>query len=119
MKNEATGVQRIFKAAGFSWQGLRSAYANEAAFRQEVWLAVVLLPLSFWVAGNGVEWALLISTVLLLLIVELLNSAVEAVVDRFGDEWHELSGLAKDVGSAAVLLALLMLGSVWIAIIFF
>ncbi len=119
VKNTATGVNRILKAAGFSWQGLRSAYQHQTAFRQEVWLALVLLPLSLLMATNAVEWSLLAGTVFLLLIVELLNSGIEAVVDRFGDEYHELSGRAKDLGSAAVLLALVLLVCVWTGIIFF
>lgn len=117
MKNEATGINRVIKAAGFSWQGLQSAYRNETAFRQEVWLALVLIPLSFFIADTHIEWILLFGSVLLVMIVELLNSGIEAVVDRFGEEWNELSGLAKDMGSAAVLLSLVILVSTWLAII--
>lgn len=113
MKNEATGFARLFAAFGFSLKGLQSTYRTEAAFRQEVWLAIVLLPLALLVGGSAFETAMLIATVFLLLIVELLNSAIEKVVDRIGDEYHELSGAAKDAGSAAVLLTLLLLVVVW------
>jgi len=118
MKNEATGFARLIAAFGFSVQGLKSTYATEAAFRQEVWLAIVLLPLAFFVGETAVEVAILIASVLLLLIVELLNSAIEKVVDRIGSEHHELSGAAKDAGSAAVLLALLVVAVVWLGVIF-
>lgn len=117
MKNEATGLNRIITAGGFSLQGLRAAYRNETAFRQEVWLALVLMPVSFFVADDPVEWILLFGSVLMVLIVELLNSGIEAVVDRVGEDWNELSGLAKDMGSAAVLLSLIMLVCTWIAVI--
>ncbi len=112
-----TGLTRIIKAAGYSWQGLKSAYKHEAAFRQELLLAVILLPLAIWLAEGAVQLALMISSVLLVMIVEILNSAVEAVVDRFGGELHELSGRAKDMGSAAVMLALIYLCIVWCLIL--
>ncbi len=113
MKNEATGINRIIKAAGFSWQGLKTAYQGETAFRQEVWLAIVLIPLGFYVGDTGVEKVILCGSVVVLLITELLNSAVEAVVDRFGSEWNELGGQAKDMGSAAVLLAMVLVALSW------
>ena len=109
-----TGLTRIIKAAQYSWQGFRAAYKHEEAFRQEVWLIIPAIPLALWFGENGVEKALMIGSVLLLLIVELLNSAVEAVVDRTGMEPHKLSGRAKDMGSAAVTLAILNAILIWI-----
>ncbi|PCK03569.1 MAG: diacylglycerol kinase [Alteromonadaceae bacterium] len=100
-------------------QGISAAYRNEAAFRQEIIAAIVLLPLAFWLSVTQVERILLIATVLLVLIVELLNSAVEATVDRIGDEIHELAGRAKDMGSAAVLIAVLLWAYTWVSIVFF
>jgi diacylglycerol kinase (ATP) len=112
-----TGLDRIVHAAINSWSGLRLAYRGESAFRQEVWLAALMLPAAFWVGRNLIEIALLAGSVALVLIVELLNSAVEAVVDRVSLEWHELSKRAKDLGSAAVLLSLLCCAGVWMAVI--
>lgn len=108
-----TGLDRILRAAGYSASGLRAAYIGESAFRQEVWLAVVLVPAAFWVGRDWIEVALLVGTAVLVLIVELLNSAVEAVVDRVSLDRHELSKRAKDFGSAAVMLALLLCGGTW------
>jgi diacylglycerol kinase (ATP) len=116
-KTGNTGLARIIKAAGYSKQGLQAAWVNEAAFRQEGLLALVMIPVAFWVADNSIELILLISAVLLVLIVELLNSAVEAVVDRIGDEHHELSGRAKDIGSAAVFISLVLTLVVWTIIV--
>jgi len=113
-----TGITRWKKALGFTWQGLKAAYKHEEAFRQEVFLLVVSLPLAIWLGDSGVEKALLIGSVLLLLIVEILNSAIEAVVDRFGGDIHELSGRAKDMGSAAVFIAMVNVGVVWLLVIF-
>ena len=113
-----TGITRIRKAAIFSWQGFKAAYANEEAFRQEVWLAVVLIPLGLLLGEGGVEKALLVGSVIMLMLVEILNSAIEAVVDRFGGEHHELSGRAKDMGSSAVFLAVVLLTTTWILVIF-
>ncbi len=117
MKNEATGFARLIAASGYSLKGLRNTYATEGAFRQEVWLAAVLLPLALFVGDNALEVAMLTSSVLLLLVVELLNTAIEKVVDRIGDGYHELSGAAKDAGSAAVLLALIILFTVWLCVL--
>lgn len=117
MKNNATGFARIVAAAGFSIRGLKLAYQSEAAFRQEVWLAVVLLPAAWFVGDDSLQRAMLVASVLFLLIVELLNTAVEKVVDRVGDEYHPLSGAAKDIGSAAVFVALLLVGIVWLGVI--
>jgi len=113
MKPGRIGFARIVYAAKYSWQGLCASYKNEAAFRQELLLAIILIPSAFWVGKNSLEVAILIASILLLLIVELINTAIEAVVDRFGEEWNELSGVAKDVGSAAVMIALVLLAVVW------
>jgi diacylglycerol kinase (ATP) len=113
-----TGFKRIVRAAGFSWKGFVAAFRNEAAFRQESALTLVLLPLAFWVGDNALERALLIGVWLMVPIVELLNCGIEAVVDRISDEHHPLSGRAKDVGSAAVFLALCNAGIVWAILVF-
>jgi diacylglycerol kinase (ATP) len=113
-----TGARRLVFAFLNSWKGIRGAFEGEAAFRQEVALAVVLIPLGFWLGEDPVEKVLLIGSVLLVLIVELLNTAVETVVDRIGLERHALSGRAKDVGSAAVLLSFLVLILVWGLLLF-
>jgi len=107
------GLQRLINATGYSKDGLAAAWKNEAAFREEVMLALVTVPPGLWLGHGGVEKALLVGSVLLVLVVELLNSAVEAVVDRVSDERHELSKRAKDIGSAAVLLTLALAASVW------
>lgn len=109
-----TGIKRIIKAAQYSWQGFKAAYQHEEAFRQEVWVLCVAVPLALWLGHDGVAKALMIGSVLLLLIVELLNSAVEAVVDRTGMELHKLSGRAKDMGSAAVTVAIINVVVVWV-----
>lgn len=117
MKPGKTGLARIIDAGGYSLKGLRFAWKNEAAFRQECLLALVLIPLAFRVGADAVQVALLIGSCLLVLIVELLNTAVEAVVDRIGDEYHILAGSAKDVGSAAVLISLVQVLAVWALVI--
>jgi diacylglycerol kinase (ATP) len=111
--NPAGGFTRIIRAFGYSIQGLRACYRHEAAFRQETLAATVLVPLGLWLGGNGVERSLLVGSWLLVMIVELLNSAIEATVDRFGPEHHELSGRAKDIGSASVFLAISLATAVW------
>lgn len=108
---------RLVRALGYSWKGLCAAYRDESAFRQELILAAVLIPFGAWLGNNGVERALLIGSVLLVLIVELLNSAIEAVVDRGGKRRDPLAGQAKDQGSAAVLMAVLLLATVWTLIL--
>lgn len=108
-----TGIDRVLRAAGYSVDGLRAAYRGESAFRQEFWLATLLLPLAFWLGRDWIQVALLAGSVMLVLIVELLNSAIEATVDRVSLELHELSKRAKDFGSAAVLLSLLLVGGIW------
>ena len=109
-----TGIDRLWHATGYSLAGLRAGW-SEAAFRLEACLAFVLVPLAFWVGRSWVEVALLAGSVLLLMIVELLNTAVEAAIDRIGPEWHALSKRAKDMGSAAVLLTTLLAGGIWAA----
>jgi diacylglycerol kinase (ATP) len=112
------GFKRLINAFGFSMQGLKAAYKHEEAFRQELVVLAVAIPLSIWLADTAVEVILLIGSVLLLLIVELINSAIEATVDRFGSEHHELSGRAKDMGSAAVLVTTILAAMTWLLIIF-
>lgn len=112
------GLKRLWLATGHSLRGLRLSYSSEAAFRQEVWLAVVLLPLAFFLGESAVERAMLAGSVLVLLIVELLNTAIEVVVDRIGLERHALSGFAKDAGSAAVMLSLALVALTWGLILF-
>ena len=112
-RNKPSGMTRLLKAFGNSMKGFAGVYKHEAAFRQELLLAVVLIPLGIYLGHNGIERALLIGSVLLVLVVEILNSAIEAVVDRVGLERHELSGLAKDMGSAAVFLSLTMVAVTW------
>lgn len=109
-----TGLDRIRHAAGFSLAGLRAGW-GETAFRQEALAAIVLVPAAFWLGRGWLEVALLAGSVFIVMIVELLNTAIEAVVDRIGPEWHDLSRRAKDMGSAAVLLSLMLCGGIWVA----
>lgn len=109
-----TGLDRLWHATGYSLAGLRAGW-GETAFRQEAIAALVLVPAAFWLGRGWVEVALLAGSVLLVMIVELLNTGIEAVVDRIGPEWHALSKRAKDMGSAAVLLSLLLAGGIWAA----
>jgi diacylglycerol kinase (ATP) len=113
MGKTGTGFTRIRNAFFYSWAGLKAALKDEAAFRQECALAAIMLPASFWLGSNAVEYSLLTGSVIIVLIIELLNSAVEAVVDRIGTDHHTLAGRAKDMGSAAVMLSLLLAGIVW------
>ncbi|HJR71310.1 MAG TPA: diacylglycerol kinase [Gammaproteobacteria bacterium] len=108
-----TGIRRIINATFFSLAGLRAAWRHESAFRQEVALCVVLIPAGVWLGQTAIERSLLIGSCLLVLVVELLNSGIEAVVDRVGAEHHQLSGQAKDLGSAAVFLSLLLVLLIW------
>ena len=110
-----TGIDRIVRAAGHSASGLRLAYTGESAFRQETWLAALMLPAAFWLGRSWEQVALLAGSVLLVMIVELLNSGIEAVVDRISYERHDLSKRAKDIASAAVLLSLLLCAGIWAA----
>lgn len=112
------GIRRLMLASVNSLKGLRSAFESEAAIRQELALAVVLIPLGLWLGDSPVEKVLLVGSVLLVLVVELLNTAIETVVDRVGLEHHVLSGRAKDVGSAAVLVALTLLVTTWALLLF-
>lgn len=112
-----TGLRRVLNAAGYSWAGLRAAYRHESAFRQELWLGLVLAPLAIYLGESAVERVLMLGSLLLVLIVELLNSAIEASVDRISLEHHLLIKRAKDMGSAAVLLALINVGVVWILLL--
>ena len=112
------GFSRIVKATRYTWQGLCAAYRHEEAFRQETWACVVLIPMGLYFGDNNIERALLVASVILVPLVEILNSALEAVVDRFGEEQHELSGRAKDMGSAAVGIALVLFAAVWSIVLF-
>ena len=116
-KTGVTGIKRIINATGYSWLGLKAAYKHESAFRQEFWSAVILIPLGYYLGQDWTDKAALICSVLFVLVVELLNSGIEAVVDRIGDEPHKLSGRAKDMGSAAVLIALIITAIVWAAVL--
>lgn len=112
-----TGLSRILHAGGYSMEGLRAGW-HETAFRQEVMAAVVMVPAAFWLGQNWVEVALLAGTVLIVMIVELLNTGIETAIDRIGPEWHDLSKRAKDMGSAAVFLSLVFCGGTWTAALF-
>ncbi|MFI4891397.1 MAG: diacylglycerol kinase [Steroidobacterales bacterium] len=116
-RGKPTGITRVLRAFGYSMQGFAQTWREEAAFRQETALAMAVIPLGLYLGHTGVERALLVSPMLLILVVELLNSAVEAVVDRSGMERHPLAGMAKDMGSAAVLLSFLLLGTVWVLVL--
>ena len=117
-QKQRTGLNRVWHAFGYSLQGLKAAWF-EKAFRQEALAALFLIPAAFWVGQNWIEISLLIATVLLLMVVELLNTGIESAIDRIGPEWHELAKRAKDMGSAAVLLTLLLCLGVWSAAIWF
>lgn len=112
-----TGVTRLLNAFGYSYAGLREAYRNEDAFRQEITLAVILIPLTFWLEHSMLGRAMMIACVMLVIIVELVNSAIEATVDRISLDDHNLAKRAKDIGSAAVLLSLLNLVVVWLLVL--
>ena len=111
------GFTRLIRAFGYSWQGFRHAWREESAFRQELSLALLVIPGGLYLGRSGVERALLVGPMLQILVVEILNSAVEAVVDRGGTERHPLAGMAKDMGSAAVMLSFALLGTVWLLIL--
>ncbi|AHM71705.1 diacylglycerol kinase [Yersinia hibernica] len=117
MANQSTGLTRIYKAAGYSVKGLTAAWRNEAAFRQESVAAILAIILAFWLDVEAIARILLIASVVLVIIVEVINSAIEAVVDRIGSELHELSGRAKDMGSAAVFLAIMLALFTWITVL--
>lgn len=111
------GAARLFRALGASGRGLLGAFRDEAAFRQELALALLVIPAGLVLGRTGVERALLVAPMLLVLVVELVNSAVEATIDRIGPDPHPLAGLAKDLGSAAVLMALVLLAVVWLLVL--
>ena len=115
-KPDNTGIMRAIRAMRFSAQGLVHAWRHESAFRQELTLGIIMTPLALWLGRTAYEKVLLIACLLLVLIVELLNSAVEAAIDRVGDEHHELSGRAKDLGSAAVFVSLTLVLLIWSAV---
>ncbi len=119
MTYKNTGFTRVYKAIYYSMKGIVAAVKYEAAFRQELVFALILVPSTIWLPVTKIERVVMVSTVLLVLIVELLNSGIEAVVDRVGEERHELAGRAKDMGSAAVLLSLTLWAYVWCSILFF
>lgn len=112
-----TGAKRVLLATLYSWRGMKAAFRKEEAFRQESILAMVLIPLAVYLGDTGVDIALMIGSVILVLIVEILNSAIEAVVDRISFERHKLSGRAKDMGSAAVFLSISNLILVWVLVL--
>lgn len=113
------GIARIIAAAGYSWKGLKAAYHHEAAIRQELLAGVFVIPLAFYLAKSGIELALLLGSTMLVFLMELVNSAIEAIVDRIGSEFHPLSGQAKDIGSALVLVAVIIFAIVWGSILFY
>ncbi len=115
-KTGATGITRIINAAGYSWLGFKAAFRHESAFRQELGLLLVLTPVALYYGPGNADKAILIASLVFILLVEILNSALEAVVDRHGDDIHELSGRAKDMGSAAVFLAFIIAGLVWFSV---
>jgi len=112
-----SGFSRVWHATGYSIEGLRAGW-GEPAFRQEALAAVLLVPAAFWVGRHWTEVALLAGSVLLVMIVELLNTGIETAIDRIGPEWHDLSKRAKDMGSAAVLLSLMICGGVWLTALY-
>jgi len=111
-----TGIKRVYRATIYSWQGLSATWRYESAFRQECMLALLLTPVAFWLAEDAIQLILLVGVMALVLVVELMNSAIEAVVDRISDEVHELAGRAKDQGSAAVFITLALAVFTWGAI---
>ncbi len=113
LQKSRTGLSRVWHAGGYSMAGLRAGW-GETAFRQEVLAALVLIPAACWLASSWVEFSLLAGSVLLVMIVELLNTGIETAIDRIGPEWHDLSKRAKDMGSAAVLLSLLLCAGTWV-----
>ncbi|MDG1204413.1 MAG: diacylglycerol kinase [Pseudomonadales bacterium] len=117
MKPGEQGLARIISATRYSWLGLKAAWRHEAAFRQEATIAIVGLPLAILLARDAVEFLLLVMPIFILILTELVNSAIEAAIDRFGGEHHELSGRAKDMGSAAVLMAIILTCISWITIL--
>jgi len=116
-KRGGKGLGRLYRALGWSMSGLKATFAHEAAFRQELFLCLILTPVALYFGRTGVEKSLLLGSLLLILIVELLNSAVEATIDRIGTDRNDLAGRAKDMGSAAVFLSLVNAGIIWLLVI--
>jgi diacylglycerol kinase (ATP) len=116
-REKPTGLTRLLRAFGYSAQGFLYAWREEAAFRQEVCLSAVVIPVGLYLGHSGVERALLVCPMLQILVIEFLNSALEAVVDRSGTERHPLAGMAKDMGSAAVMLSFALLGTAWVLVL--
>ncbi len=117
-KPSKKGLSRIVAAAGYSYNGLKYAYQHEAAFREELWISPFIVALAFWIGDSTEQVLLLLLPVFLVLMAELVNSAIEAVVDRISDEVHPLSGAAKDMGSATVFMAMMLFLVIWIGVIF-
>jgi diacylglycerol kinase (ATP) len=117
LQKARTGLSRVWHATGYSLAGLRAGW-GETAFRQEALIAMLMLPAAFWLGKTWLEIAVLCASVVLVMIVELLNTAVETAIDRIGPEWHDLSKRSKDMGSAAVLLSLLLCAGIWVAALF-
>ena len=111
------GLARLLRAGGYSMRGFKAAFVNEQAFRLEIYLLILLIPLGYWFGEGGVERALLIGSLIIVPIVELLNSGVEAIVDRIGTDYHELSGRAKDLASAGVFLSIVLVCAVWLLVL--
>lgn len=116
-QKQRRGLDRVWHALGYSLAGLRAGW-GETAFRQEALLALVLVPTAFWLGRTWLETAVLVAVVVAVMVVELLNTGIETAIDRIGPEWHQLSKRAKDMGSAAVLLSLLLCGGVWAAAVY-
>ncbi|CUU25433.1 diacylglycerol kinase [Duffyella gerundensis] len=117
MANNITGIKRIVNAAGYSWKGIKAAWQHEAAFRQEAVAGLIAIAIACSLEVDAITRVLLIGSVMLVIIVEILNSAIESVVDRIGSEFHALSGRAKDMGSAAVLLTILLAVFIWVMLL--
>lgn len=117
-KENNVGLRRLINALRWTIKGFRSTFKNEEAFRQEVYLFLVLAPLGLWLGENGIERALLVGPLLIVLIVELINSAIESIVDRISTEQHKLSGRTKDQGSAAVFISLVLVVVCWVLVLF-
>jgi diacylglycerol kinase (ATP) len=110
-------IERIISATGEAWRGLRAAWRTQQAFRYELYVLLIVIPAGWWLGKSGIERALLIGSSLLVVVVELLNSALETAVDRIGDDYNELSGRAKDMGAAAVLCSIIIAGLVWLLVL--
>lgn len=110
-------LTRLYKATGYSIKGFKSAFKYEQAFRLECYILLILIPLAIWIGSSPVDYCLLIGSWVFVMVIEMLNSAIEATIDRIGSEQHELSGRAKDIGSAAVMLSVLLATGVWLAIL--